>query len=566
MAKLLGISGVIAGREYPVGDLCILGRSPNAQVRLRDPSVSRQHAKITRSVNGYIIEDQDSTLGTLVNGVQITVSHLRHNDEISIAGSSLRFIDGPLERLGTADFLLVYQEGDAQVVSVDASEFASLQPVAPQDAEGVLRLSRRLNAMLAVSRAASSSLEPAALLNEVLRHCLEVFPNAERALVAMPQRESQSLVVRSLLMREGVEAGDVSLSRSLSAEVLYKGHSVVSNCGTWDGTQKSGPQLCPSLMVSPLICRGQMLGLMYVERVNPCPPFTSEDLEVLTGMATQVALALYTAQMHESLMRQSRTEQELMAAHEVQKRFMPRGVPKLPGFTFVAHYDPCRDVGGDLYDFITLDSNRVGVVVGDVSGKGFAAALVMAWVASQIRVAAHQQSRPADVLAQVNERLMEARQDDLFVTLFYGVLDRWTMSLEYCNAGHVPPLIRRAQAGFVEVVEDETGLPVGMVSNPTFEQGRVFLDQGDTLVVVTDGITEAMDPQKRMFGIDGLRDAMTRSSSNPTSLVCTVLSEIREFVREEPQYDDITIVAVGAGKTTEDVRATLPPGSFPLDS
>jgi serine phosphatase RsbU (regulator of sigma subunit) len=561
MAKLVGTSGVATGREYLVGDLCIIGRSSNAQVRLADLTVSRQHAKISRSASGYVIEDQGSSQGTLVNGVTVTVSHLRHNDRISIAGTTFRFVDGPLERVPTADFSLIYDEDEAQVVSLDASEFARLQPLGEGlDAETITRLTRRLNAMLAVGRAVSSSLEPTALLTEVLRHCLEVFPTADRALVAIPNRDSQTLVVRSMVMREGVAAGGFFLSPSISSEVLCKGRSVVRNASGFTGVSRSdsGVGSSVSLMAAPLICRGQMLGLIYADRLQRGPAFGEEDLEVLTGMATQVAIALYTAQMHEGLMRQSRTDQELVAAHEVQKRFMPRGVPKVPGFTFVAHYDPSRDVGGDFYDFIPLGGSRMGIVVGDVSGKGFGASLVMAWVASQLRVAACQEKRPADVLARVNESLLHARQDELFVTIFYGVLERLTMCVNFSSAGHVPPFVRRAAMGQVEVVEEAAGLPVGMVSGARFEEGRILLDRGDTLVLVSDGVTEAMNPEKRMFGTEGLRAALERSSPNPTDLVCRVLAEMRGFVGQEPQYDDITLVALGASASTEDLRATMP--------
>jgi phosphoserine phosphatase RsbU/P len=556
LAKLVSLSGATMGREYPLREICILGRSPNAQIRVPDLSISRQHAKITRSISGYVIEDLDSGLGTLVNRSAITASHLRHGDEITIGSFSFRFVDAPLERKATADFSLVFDERDAQVASVDASEFARLQPVAANvNAETMAKLTRRLNAMLAVSRAVSSSLEPTAVLNEVLRHCLEVLPAAGRALVAVPNRETQSLEVRVMVMREGQTPGGFGLSRTITSEVLYKGRSVVSNTADIAGSTGKA-----SLMVAPLICRGQMLGLLYVDRCAAGAPFTQADLEVLTGMATQTALALHNAHMHERLMQQSRREQELAAAHEVQKRFMPRGVPKMLGFSFVAHYDPSRDVGGDLYDFIPLDANHLGVVVGDVAGKGFAAALVMAWVASQLRVAAHQEKRPSDVLARINESLLESRQDDLFVTLFYGVLDRLTMSIRFCSAGHLPPLVRRRRGG-VEVVEEGTGMPVGMVADAKFDEGRILLERGDTVLLVSDGVTEAMDPQRHMFGLEGLRTAVARSGPAPTDCVAAVLSALRAFVREQVQYDDITIVGVGAGGTSEDVRATMPPGT-----
>lgn len=568
MAKLLSITGVTAGREYDVGELCVIGRSPNSHVRLPDLSVSRQHAKITRVTDGFIIEDLDSSLGTSVNRKQITVSPLNHNDEISIATSSFRFIENKIARKSTREFTLVYDEREAHIVSIDASEFARFQPLQDElDTASIKKLTRRLNAMLAVGNAISSILEPAALLNAVLKHCLDVFPNADRALVAMPNRITQKLSVESIVLREGVSFGDLSLSSKVLAKVLNHGRAIAHNVGDINSAigERSNPNVFgTSLIVAPLICRNKMLGLIYVDRIHPGPPFDPADLDVLTGMSTQVALALYSAQMHETLLHRSKTEQEIFAAHEVQKRFMPRGVPKLPGFTFVAHYDPCRDVGGDLYDFIPLDKNRIGIVIGDVSGKGFPAALVMAWVSSQVRTAAHQEKRPAAVISRVHENLLEARQDNLFVTLFYGIIDRWSMSVDFCNAGHLPPMIRRTHSNRVEMIEEGSNVAIGIVPKSDFQEARIFLKPGDTMLLVTDGVTEAMNPQNEMFGLHSLRQAIGSSGPMATDVVCGILSQLRGFVKEQHQYDDITIVAVGAASALDDARATIPPESAHL--
>lgn len=575
MAKLVGIAGLTAGREFDVGELCVIGRSPNAHVRLPDLEVSRQHAKITRVDNGYIIEDLDSGYGTEVNDHVITVSHLRPNDQVTVCSFRFRFEEGPVERVTTAETTLACDESEVpgKVISVDASKFTRFQPVAEeQRIETIARLTRRLNAILAVGQASSRCADSKGLLDEVMGHCLEVFPAADRAMVAVPSKERQSLVVRALAMRTDVDPQSFSLSRDVVSEVLNKGHSVVT--GADDEVEEAekgggGDSFVGMMMVAPLISQGQMLGLLYVDHQQADPSaasFTEEDLEVLTGMAAHIALALHSAELHETLLTRSRTEQELAAAHEVQKRFLPRGVPKMPGFSFVAHYDPCRDVGGDLYDFVPLDVARLGIVIGDVSGKGFAAALVMAWVASQLRVAAHLERDPSAVLARVNRGLLEAHQDDLFVTLIYGVLDRTTKSFRFCNAGHVPPLLRRANTGKVEVVERAVGLPVGVVTDASFEEHRIPLRQGDTILLVTDGVTEAQNPGRQMFGLEGLAAAMGSSAPPATNIVSDVLGDLRGFVSGQTQYDDITIVAVGAGGSVEDVTTTLPPGYLKIPS
>jgi sigma-B regulation protein RsbU (phosphoserine phosphatase) len=163
------------------------------------------------------------------------------------------------------------------------------------------------------------------------------------------------------------------------------------------------------------------------------------------------------------------------------------------------------------------------------------------------------------VLTRVNEWLLEAHQDELFVTLLYGVLDCRNNSFCFANAGHVPPLVRYHQTGKVDVIERGTGLPIGVVAAATFEEQEIILEQEDVVFFVTDGVTEAMNPERAMFGIDGLSKAMLISHPPTTNVVGDVLSELRAFVDGETQYDDITIVAIGADSSLEDTASTLPP-------
>ena len=564
MAKLVAM-GDSAGPEYVIGELCIIGRSPNAHIQLTDRAISRHHAKITRQEDGFIIEDLDSSQGTVVNGLSVTVSHLRPGDEIRIGANAFSFEETQLNHVATADFSLAFDEVTSVPASLRGNPTATPleQQPAPQPRDSAVEiLTRRLQAMLAAARLTCSSEDPRSVLRDVMSYCLEVFPAADRALVAVPDREKKTLVIRALTTREGVTDRRFHLSRDILTEVLAHGRPLILGGpfgSAIDRPVTESTQVELPIMVAPLTTRGERLGLVYVDGQSEGAIFTREDLEVLDGLAHLVAQVLNTAQLNAELLKQSRTEQELSSAREVQKRFLPRGVPKMPGFSFVAHYDPCRNVGGDLYDFIQLDSSRVGIVIGDVSGKGFAAALVMAWVTSQIREAAHQEKLPVDVLARINASLLEARQDELFVTLLYGVLDRWTMKLVFCNAGHMPPLVYRAQDRSVEVVEQGAGLPVGLVPHATFEEGRLQIGPGDAALFFSDGVTEAINNEAEMFGMRRLQQAMARRPSSAPDMVSDVLSSLRSFVDGQEQADDITMVGVGVGSTLEDIRTTLPP-------
>ncbi len=563
MAKLVAI-GDTAGPEYVIGELCIIGRSPNAHIQLTDRSISRHHAKITRLEDGFIIEDLDSSQGTVVNGLPVTVSHLRPGDEVRIGANAFRFEDAPLTNVATADFSIAFEDttpltGDSLKSNPTA---VPLEPTPPPDAGVVDSLNLRLQAMMAAARLTCSAEDPRRVLRQVMSICLEIFPAADRALVAVPDREKRTLVIQALTTREGVTDRRFHLSRQVLTHVLGTGRPMI--VGGPFGTAMDRPmtdttQVELPIMVAPLTMRGERLGLVYVDGLNEAI-FTGEDLVALDSLAHLVAQVLKTAQLNAELLRQSRNEQDHTSAREVQKRFLPRGVPKMPGFSFVAHYDPCRNVGGDLYDFIELDTSRVGIVIGDVSGKGFAAALVMAWVTSQIRVAAHQEKSPTAVMARINNALLETRQDELFVTLLYGVLDRWTMRLAFCNAGHMPPLVYRAAERRVEVVEDGAGLPVGLVPKATFEEGRLQLGPGDTTLFFSDGVTEAVNNEREMYGVERLQQAMSNRPTSAPDMVADVLANLRCYVAGQEQADDITMVGVGVGSTLEDIRTTLPPG------
>ena len=426
---------------------------------------------------------------------------------------------------------------------------------------------KRLNALGELSRLACTTVNPDVLLEEMLRLCLEAFPGVERAMVARVERREQRLAAQQIRLRPGVDNRRFHISRWAMTESLAKGRPVLTSepmKGALGRSSGSQPPQVQKMVVS-IRHQSRTMGLLYLDRSSSEQVFTDADLETCEAFTHTVALALRGAELDAAVRARSITDEQLEAARQVQKRFLPRTSPSLPGFTFVAHYDPCQDVGGDLYDFIPLDKDRLAIVVGDVAGKGFPAALVMAWVTSQLRVAAHQVLGPAEVMARINRSLLEARQEELFVTLFYGVLDRRKMSLKFCNAGHIPPLVRRGGMGglqdtLVEAVELASGMPVGMLPETSFEEGEISLGKGDAVLLVSDGVTEANGDADEMYGMDRLCKAMARPFASPADMVSDLLGDLRAFSKGRPQVDDITIVALGVGEDVEDIRTTLPPG------
>jgi sigma-B regulation protein RsbU (phosphoserine phosphatase) len=237
-------------------------------------------------------------------------------------------------------------------------------------------------------------------------------------------------------------------------------------------------------------------------------------------------------------------ERDLETAAEIQRSFLPNGeLGAQSNFTLRAAMTPARAVGGDFYDYFLLDDGRLGLVIGDVSGKGVPAALFMAVSRTLLRAAGLRGSGPGECLAEVNRGLLRDAASTLFVTLFYGVLDPATGVLAYTNGGHTPPFVIRS-GGRAEFLPGR-GFPVGTLAEATYRTAEAVLRPGDVLFLYTDGVTEAMDASGHQFTPDRLQEALEQANrSAPTALVHDVLEAVRRFTGDAPQSDDLTALAV----------------------
>jgi serine phosphatase RsbU (regulator of sigma subunit) len=266
---------------------------------------------------------------------------------------------------------------------------------------------------------------------------------------------------------------------------------------------------------------------------------------LLATLAAQVAPALRVAQMVEEQRAQvrerERIEQELRTARAIQHAFLPKEVPALPGWQIIPYYQPAREVGGDFYDFLPLADGRLGLAIGDVTGKGVPAALVMATVHTMLRAAVPGLASPAEVLARVNDLLCDEIPPGMFVTCFYAVVDPPSGRLRYANAGHDPPY-RQHAGGAAELWA--TGMPLGMLSDTRYEEHEATLAPGERLLFYSDGLVEAHNAEREMFGSPRLRTLLDeRADAAP--LVDVLLDELRRFTGEGwEQEDDVTMVTL----------------------
>jgi serine phosphatase RsbU (regulator of sigma subunit) len=238
--------------------------------------------------------------------------------------------------------------------------------------------------------------------------------------------------------------------------------------------------------------------------------------------------------------------QELALAGEIQASFLPDRLPQVAGWQLTATLEPARETSGDFYDFIPLSGGLIGLLVADVTDKGMGAALFMALSRTLIRTyAAEFVARPDLALRAANQRILTDSHTDLFVTVFYGVLDPATGSLTYCNAGHNPPYLLSAHGTSTVQELGRTGMPLGIFEDTTWHQEVAQLSPGDVLVLYTDGIPEAQDRREAFFGQERLLETARANLGRPAQdLHDALIREVCKFVGDAPQFDDITLMVV----------------------
>ena len=265
----------------------------------------------------------------------------------------------------------------------------------------------------------------------------------------------------------------------------------------------------------------------------------NKDLENRVVERTEQLKSAMARQQQETQERQ-RLEQELHIARLIQQTLLPKSLPGLPDYEVAAYYQPARQVGGDFYDFLELPDGRLGLIVGDVSGKGVPAALVMAITRTMLQ-AAYRLGSPGEILEQVNNNLYRDIPPNMYVTCLAALLDSRTGRLQYANAGHDLPYLRHADG--VSKLR-ATGMPLGLMPGMSYEQKEFTLQPGDSVLLYSDGLVEAHDPQREMFGFPRLQGFVGAHPGGAT-LIDTLLAELERFAGEEwEQEDDITLVTL----------------------
>jgi serine phosphatase RsbU (regulator of sigma subunit) len=537
------VNGPLTGRLYTLDqDVTIIGRNPECDVVLQPKSVSRKHAAIVRKGGGFILKDMGSTRGTFVDGLRLTEPiPLQEGHTVQIGELLLSF----------SSRVVQIQEGeDAQ-----STVYASIDVVGQSDRKfPVVKPEAKLKALELISKELGGTLVLNELLDRIFNSLFEIFPRAERGFVLQREPGSDTLVPEAIRSRT-VPAGELSISKTILNRVLNDGQAILSRDLPKEFPESESASDSPirSLMCVPLLEHDRKpVGIMQIDTRDGRGRFDQDDLDLLVAVASQISLAVQNAQLHKVLVRQREMENELKFARLVLQTFLPERPASVPGYEFWAYYEPARHVGGDYYGFIPVGravpdegdpAPRWVIAVGDVVGKGMPAALMTAKFSAEVRQFLQGDPDPAWVVGQLNHQF-EGGVLDLFITFLLVVLDVQTHRLRMVNAGHPPPLIRRRGRRLEEISSDVSGLPLGIVPGIPYQTAETGLEPGETMILYTDGVTDAMNVANDRFGENRLRQALLESAAGATAAGEAIVRAVQRHVADQPQFDDITLVCV----------------------
>lgn len=551
MAWLVGLDAGLSGRRFPLETTFLVGRGPYNHVVIDDPRVSRQHAKVSPEDGEHVVHDLGSANGTFVNDEPVKRRKLVEGDLVRFGPFRFRFelksseVDlrsQPPPRKAVEERTRVGFEVPTRILNaVDAA--SAISSVMPSGLVELEDADRKLRTLYAFLHAISTTLDHDELLTRILRNLLDVFPTAGAIAAYVLEHDGVRLAPAIVVQRDGrVGPPGSPLPESIQREVVQRKQALLSSpmSLSWDD---EGPPSGGLVMHAPMMARGEVYGVLNV-RGGSRSSFTQGELDLLTALAAHAALALQNARMHQQKLAQQRLEQDLLLAEQIQKSFLPSQLPEVPELRFVAEYRPAYSVGGDFYDVFAVGPGKLGVIIGDVSGKGVSAALLMARVSSDLRAAVIGEPDPQSAMARVNKSVLERGQHDIFVTAIAMTIDIAHRRITFSSAGHVPPFIARADGSVVRI-DGGASTPIGLFEGAAYEQMDLWLAAGDVIVLCTDGVSEATSPSGEQFGFERLEASLQGAPRDTARLAAALMGDVHAHVSTAPQYDDLTLLLCG---------------------
>jgi serine phosphatase RsbU (regulator of sigma subunit)/pSer/pThr/pTyr-binding forkhead associated (FHA) protein len=521
-------------------DRIMLGRSSACQLCYPDDSgLSRQHMALS-NVNGqWIAEDLGSKNGTLVNdrriegatpvgvGDKIVAGHLELELSSALPGSAIEkveFVEAPeSSSVGSTTLVASLDE----MLGTQSGEM---------DQTSIIRGNPQMGALIRAGRELAG--------HRPLNELFEVIMDLSMEAVLAGRGVLMTLEGDELRARAARGAG-FKISNTVRNRVIKEKSSLLVRDAQMDMALKAQmsivQQSVRSMMAVPLQTNDRVIGLIYVDSPDMIREFTREDLGLLTVMANVAAIRIEHARLNEIELVERAMSKELDQAAHIQMGLLPSEQPKVEGMDIFGSTAPCRTVGGDYYDYLEFPDGRIGMLVGDVAGKGMPASLLMSSLQARVKVLFEDGDRLAEKITRLNKATTAHTPDNRFITFFMTVADPVTGELVFTNAGHNPPVLVRASGGFELLAGG--GMILGILPMAEYTEVRAKMEPGDTLVLFSDGVTEAVNRSDEDFGETRLAELVASLSGRPArEIVKAVHDEVARFTQGAPPADDITVV------------------------
>jgi len=558
-------SGSRSGERIPLrAGRLVIGRHPACDLVIDTSSVSREHAAVTLQHGHATIEDLRSRNGTTLNGRPLTAPHrLTDGDQVQICEQLLIFAVGERSaKVGQAsESVSVFDSHTSLFDEVldgghDSIIVSQLAMAEPADDSGIGdHAEAKLRAVIGFNRAIGSSLSLDEVLPRLLDGLFDVFPSAERGFVLLADPSSR-LLLRARKIRGEAQHGPLRLSLSLIDRVVQTRGAILSADAAADSRFNASESIVDcrirSVMCVPFLgVDGHVLGVIHVDSRDVLNGFDQSDLVVLAGIAGQAAQAVEQAVAHDRRVQQEHINRDLELAHRVQQGLLPTKPAEIAGYEVFDFYEPAHQVGGDFFAYVPLAEGRLAVVLADVSGKGVSAALVMAALSADVRYCLASERDLAKAVSLINESFLRGGWDDRFATLVVAVLDPQTHHVILVSAGHLPVFLREP-SGLVRSIGVDLGcLPLGLDATRGYRSCELDLAAGAALVFYTDGISEALDHEQRLYGLERLEEVITGTVTGAGDLGRRILADVERHAAGQARSDDICLVCISRLATAE---------------
>ena len=561
MAQLILLLDGEATTLELTADETMLGRDPKCTLEIKSGMVSRRHARVLKRDDEYIVEDMGSGNGTFVNGSKLAgPKSIKHGDRIKLGPVLLRFENSsgvaaspaatparPSSRFSGAGATAMFNvdldnDDDSSLMTGQATGFGKLD-VKPE---------AKLKGVLEISRALAGTAELDSLLPKILDTLFNIFPHADRGCVLLRDEASGKMIPRAMKHRRAGDDETVKLSRTILKKVLEDKTGILSSDATNDSRFEASESIANltirSMMCVPMLSiAGEPMGVINIDTQNPFNQFREDDLDLLMAVAGQAAMSYEQAKLLVTAIEKQKQDKEMDIAMGVQRSLLPTELPAAEGWEFFASYDTAQAVGGDYYDaFFVEDRTKVCLAFGDVAGKGVPASLVMSRIATVVTNVMTFVGDVREAVHRINNQMCTRAVEGRFVTFVLCVIDLKTGEMTIAIAGHMPIMIRKTDGTIVEFGEEAVGVPIGVMEDFPYDVMSRTIEPGETCVIYTDGVSEAMNPQNALYGVDRLRELMKASTGgHADALGKVILADVRKFANGRPQNDDITIMVFG---------------------